>query len=227
MIEQVIDSKKLNVEDRGVIVTGLKEAKEAFESFQEFTPLLPMQYPYYEYITKLRKGYYALRKRYTKTYKLLRPDDDRRVTLLEELNELADEANTWDAFQPGSVWQGFRQDFIPPPRVEFDPNEKKIAKRFRIVQDKAGSVDFTLRVLERQGDRIACEVSQSGGDFRAKAEGTFNGINLYLRITEMRRGPKRMFEYRGEIVGNLGQLSLRGIKINGGYGSGRIGLQRR
>ena len=95
----------------------------------------------------------------------------------------------------------------------------------KIKNDKV-QVEFTFEVTKREGAFVEGIIAQNEGRFKAVVRGTYDGINLAIKMVRMKRGAERYFEYQGEVIGNLGLVALQGIKTNKVATTGRIFLER-
>jgi hypothetical protein len=222
LIKEVQRIDDIDLADRAAMLKELREAKDAFEKNQKLTPSPLMQNTYAQYIVAVRASYYSLLARYDQATQLIPAGDNQRETLEKEVAQLTVEVNRIDMLQPGKIWRGFRSDVKPPPRLV--PNGIWM-RQWHIEQDKAVNVDFNFKVTKRQGNRFVGEVSQSGGGFIAEVQGTFDGVNLEMAMTQMIRGEPRQFEYSGQVVGSLGFLTMQGIKTDGNATAGNIVIE--
>ena len=97
--------------------------------------------------------------------------------------------------------------------------------RYQIIQDNPVNVDFTFKVTKRARNSFLGEIAQNGGAFRTEVEGKLDGVNLKMKMIRRFHGAPHNFEFGGQVVGSLGQLSMRGFKIDGVYTEGQIVLQ--
>lgn len=222
LIKGVQQSDDIEITDRGALLKELRDAKAEFESNQKLTPSPLLQNVYAAYIVAVRARYYALLNGYEQALALMPVADERRAGLEKEVDQLSGEVNRLDMLQPGKTWRGYRSDVKPPPRLV--PNGIWM-RNWHIVQDKAVNVDFSFKVTSRKGGRFLGQISQSGGGFIGAVEGTFDGVNLAMKMTDTIRGEPRHFEYAGQVVGALGFLSLQGYKTDGNYTEGNVVIQ--
>lgn len=223
LAEAVDRDRTLTVVDRATIQKDLRFAREAFDRDRTLRPIPELQPAYATYILTVRKSYYGLLAKYERALRLLPSSDERKAPLEEEVADLARTVNRLDLFQPGRTWLGYRADFNAGPHAEPDAT----GRRYRLVPDQPVNVEFTLRVDSRKGDTFEGEITQNGGAFRAEVHGTFDGVNLRMKMVRMLHGAPRQFEYAGRVVGSLGMLNLRGIKADGKYTEGEVALQLR
>lgn len=217
--KSIESARPLAEADRAVMLTDVRAARAKVADENKMTPILAMHPAYVKFITTVRKSFRSVETAYSRAIRS--STGPRRIELTEELVNLTESVNALDSLQVDQPWKGYRSDYRPAARIQPTPFS---CRKFRLVQDGNANVDFTLRVEKRRGNQIVAEVSQNNGAFVAEAAGTFDGLNLLLKMTRMRRGPDRYFEYQGQLVGGLGFLEMRGIKTDGNPGAGRIVL---
>lgn len=223
-ISEVQSAREWSKEERDEAVRVLTAGRQAFERTQELTPIFAMNEAYGHLTHAIRAARTPLAKKYEVAIKRLPKGDAGIARLTKELDALNDDVNHFDFLQPGKAWEGYRQDDATPARVEFNPRS---SRGIRVVRDATvqGELGFTIK--ERHGDEFTAEVVSDKRSVVMDVTGSFNGSHLEMKTTGLSKGTPRYFEYAGELKGNVGYLSMQGIKPDGKPATGNVMIQLR
>ena len=151
---------------------------------------------------------------------------EKNKKLMKQVDQHREETSEFDSLKVGTKFVGYRCDFDwgPVRRIEYSSQVGALMLT-KIKNDKV-QVEFTFEVTKREGAFVEGIIAQNEGRFKAVVRGTYDGINLAIKMVRMKRGAERYFEYQGEVIGNLGLVALQGIKTNKVATTGRIFLER-
>lgn len=219
-----VTASNWSVDVRNAVARQLEEAKASFEEDGALEKIPALQRTYVAYIVASLRAYSKLMKAYDLAMKSVPREDSRYKELQSEIEEYAREINSTDALQVGSVWKGYRSDFGWGPGYKVEKGEDSVLRLTKFRNDRV-DVTWQLEIKKRQGRQIEGEISQRDKRFLALVKGTFDGVNLKLKMTRMLKGADRYFEYSGQVAGNLGRLALRGRKTNSALTTGMIVIE--
>ncbi len=209
---------------RVAILKELRSAKASFENDSRFAPIPALQGVYRKFAIQISEKYWELMRNCDQLRNALPSGDSRIAAVDREIETLSDEYTRYDSLKPGSNWVGYRSDFKMPPRMEINPAKIGQIGMFRKVQDSPVKADFELKIEQRKGRHFTGLISMFDRSFQAHVEGTYDGVNLEMKMVKMKRGAERYFEYAGELVGVAGLLNMQGIKTNNAATAGMVQL---
>lgn len=219
-----VNASSWPVDVRTEVAGQLKQAKSSFVNDGKLEKIPAFQSTYVSYIGASLKAYAKLMKAFDAALKGIPENDERYKELQTEIKRYADDISKSDALQVGSVWKGYRSDLDWGPGYKVKKGEDSVLRLTKFRNDRV-DVTWQLEIKKRQGSLIEGEISQRDKRFIALVQGTFDGVNLQLKMTRMLKGADRYFEYSGQVAGNLGQLALRGRKTNNALTTGTIVIE--
>lgn len=226
-LAEVQSAREWSKEDRAKGVRMLTAARHAFQETQELTPIFAMNDAWSQLTQAVRAARAPLVKKIEAAIKRLpKGDVEGLARLTKELNALDADLIRFDFLQAGRSWEGYRQDDAKPARFEYDPLATRWS-RFKVVQDPGVQEELSFTVKARKGDQLTGEMAMGKRSIVMDVAGSFDGLRLEMKTTGVSKGAPRYFEYAGELRGNVGFLSLQGIKADGTSTSGKLMIQVR
>ena len=209
---------------RAEIANDLAKARDEFIEDGMFAKIPALQPHYMEFVLSIFSGYTILMQDYREVLASLDKGDQRLGQYTNEVTATSERVAKFDSMKKGAVFVGYREDFNWGPVKGLVESEDAI--RLKVIKNGPVEALIKIEVTERNGNYIAAKLIQGKGQLIAAVNGTYDGVNLRLKFTDILKGKQRNFEYAGQVVGHMGQLQMGGVKANGVPTTGMITLQR-